>query len=207
MTGKESREPEWPWWQAGILLGLLNAATFYVSNYFLSTSTTFSRAAGMRVGLVAPDHVAGNAYWAKIKPVVDWQFMLVIGLFLGAFLAAKLSGTFRMSLVPRLFAARFGGGAARRWGVGLLGGVTGLLIGAGLYSELYPSLLPGFQKIGDFGNATLPQVLGLGVWTTISIVAAFLALAIWLLDHIDRGAQVKIEPLGCSAAASADPVA
>jgi len=122
------RKAEWPWWQAGILLGLLNAATFYVSNYYLSTSTTFSRGAGMLVALVAPEHVAQNAYWAKTKPVVDWQFMLVVGLFLGAFLAAKLSRTIEVSLVPRLFAARFGGGSARRWGIGLLGGI---LVGFG----------------------------------------------------------------------------
>jgi uncharacterized membrane protein YedE/YeeE len=117
------RQREWPWWQAGILLGLLNAATFYLSNYYLSTSTTFSRAAGMLVSLFDAEHVAQNAYWAKVKPIVDWQFMLVIGLFIGAFLAARLSGSFKPSLVPDLFAARFGPGTARRWGVGLLGGV------------------------------------------------------------------------------------
>jgi uncharacterized protein len=117
------RQREWPWWQAGALLGLLNAATFYFSNYYLSTSTTFSRAAGMIVGLFSPEHVAQNAYYQATKPIVDWQFMLVIGLFLGAFLASKLSGAFQVSLVPDLFAARFGDGAARRWGIGLLGGV------------------------------------------------------------------------------------
>jgi uncharacterized membrane protein YedE/YeeE len=117
------RQREWPWWQAGALLGLLNAATFYFSNYYLSTSTTFSRAAGMIVGLFAPEHVAQNAYYQVHTPIVDWQFMLVIGLFLGAFLASKLSGAFQVSLVPDLFAARFGEGTGRRWGIGLLGGV------------------------------------------------------------------------------------
>ena len=85
------RKEEWPWWQTGLLLGLLNIATFYVSDYYLSVSTTFSRAAGMLVGLVAPEHVAANAYWQKVKPIVDWQFMLVIGIPIGAYLAARLS--------------------------------------------------------------------------------------------------------------------
>jgi len=39
------REAEWPWWQAGLMPGLLNAFAFYTANYYLSTSTTFSRAA------------------------------------------------------------------------------------------------------------------------------------------------------------------
>jgi uncharacterized membrane protein YedE/YeeE len=117
------RQTEWPWWQAGILVGLLNMFAFYTANYYLSTSTTFSRAAGMVVGLFAPGHVAENAYYQAHKPVVDWQFMLVIGIFLGAFLASKLSGSFQVSLVPDLFAARFGQGTIRRLGIGLLGGV------------------------------------------------------------------------------------
>ena len=117
------RQRAWPWWQAGVLLGLLNMVAFYTANAYLSTSTTFSRAAGMIVGLFSPDHVAANAYYQAHKPIVDWQFMLVIGLFIGAFLASRLSGSFRVSLVPDLFAARFGPSAARRWGIGLLGGV------------------------------------------------------------------------------------
>ena len=71
------RKAEWPWWQAGLMLGLLNAFAFYTANYYLSTSTTFSRAAGMIVGLVAPAHVAANAYYRMVKPIVDWQFMLL----------------------------------------------------------------------------------------------------------------------------------
>ena len=117
------KQKEWPWWQAGLLLGLLNMFAFFTANYYLSTSTTFSRAAGMIVSLFSPEYVAANAYYQAHKPIVDWQFMLVIGIFIGAWLSAKLSGSFRLSLVPTLFASRFGPGAAKRWGIGLLGGV------------------------------------------------------------------------------------
>ena len=79
---------EWPWWQAGLLLGILNVAVFYTANYYLSASTTFSRAAGMLVSLIAPAHVAANAYWQNVKPIVDWQFMLVLGIFLGALISS-----------------------------------------------------------------------------------------------------------------------
>lgn len=101
------RKAEWPWWQAGLMLGLLNAFAFYTANYYLSTSTTFSRAAGMIVGLVAPAHVAANAYYRMVKPVVDWQFMLVLGIPLGAYLAARLgrgsiSFTTEMPALPGL---------------------------------------------------------------------------------------------------------
>ncbi len=124
------RKQEWPWWQAGLLLGLLNMVAFYTANYYLSVSTTFSRAAGMVVGVVAPAHVAANAYWKMVKPIVDWQFMLVIGIPIGAYLAARLSQrviTFSTKL-PELWVNRFGTSAGRRWVLGLLGGI---LVGFG----------------------------------------------------------------------------
>jgi uncharacterized membrane protein YedE/YeeE len=105
-------------------------ATFYTADYYLSTSTTFSRAAGLLVGLVAPEHVAANAYWQKVKPLVDWQFMLVIGIPVGAFLAARLSqGIVHFSAeLPDLWVSRFGDSRAQRWAVGTLGGI---LVGFG----------------------------------------------------------------------------
>jgi len=119
------RREEWPWWQAGLLLGLLNMLAFYTADHYLAVSTTFSRAAGMAVGVVAPAHVAANAYWQKVKPIVDWQFMLVLGIPLGAYLAARLSQgavTFSTTL-PDLWVNRFGTSPARRWTLGLLGGI------------------------------------------------------------------------------------
>lgn len=77
---------------------------------------------------------------------------------------------------------------------GLYSGVVGLLIGAGLYSEVYPYLLPGFLKVGALGKVTLPQLLGIGIWPTIALVAALLGAAIWFLDRIDRGAALKTSP-------------
>ncbi|HLE80396.1 MAG TPA: YeeE/YedE thiosulfate transporter family protein [Dehalococcoidia bacterium] len=76
---------------------------------------------------------------------------------------------------------------------GLYSGVAGLLVGAGLYSEVYPYLLPGFLKIGVLGKITLPQFLGIGVWPTVLLVALALGTAIWFLDRIDRGTPAKAE--------------
>lgn len=124
------RKQEWPWWQAGLLLGLLNMVAFYTANYYLSVSTTFSRAAGMLVGLLAPEHVATNAYWKMVKPIVDWQFMLVIGIPLGAYLAARLSqrAVAFSTKLPETWVNRFGTSPGRRWVLGLLGGI---LVGFG----------------------------------------------------------------------------
>jgi hypothetical protein len=124
------RKSEWPWWQAGLLLGLLSMLIWYTANTSLGTSTTFSRAAGMLLGLVAPEHVAQNAYYKATAPIVDWQFMLVLGIPVGAYLAARLSrGHIRFTTkLPDAWVSRFGASRGRRWALGLLGGA---LVGFG----------------------------------------------------------------------------
>ena len=124
------RKEEWPWWQAGLALGLLNMAAFFTADYYLSVSTTFSRGAGMLVGLAAPEHVAANAYWQKVKPIVDWQFMLVLGIPIGAYLASRLSrkAVEFTGALPDMWVSRFGTSNAQRWTVGILGGI---LVGFG----------------------------------------------------------------------------
>jgi hypothetical protein len=124
------RREDWPWWQAGLLLGLLNMFAFWSVGHYLAVSTTFSRAAGMLVGVVAPEHVATNAYWKVVRPIVDWQFMLVLGIPLGAWLAARL-GRREVSFsagLPEAWVNRFGTSRARRWAIGIFGGV---LVGFG----------------------------------------------------------------------------
>ncbi len=124
------RREDWSWWQAGLLLGLLNMFAFWSVGHYLAVSTTFSRAAGMLVGVVAPEHVANNAYWKVVRPIVDWQFMLVLGIPVGAWLAARLGRrevSFSTAL-PEAWVNRFGTSRARRWAIGIFGGV---LVGFG----------------------------------------------------------------------------
>jgi uncharacterized protein len=124
------RRQEWPWWQAGLMLGALSVLIWYTANTSLGTSTTFSRAAGMLLSTVAPGHVASNAYYKLNKPIVDWQFMLVIGIPIGAYLSARLSrGAIQFTTkLPEAWVNRFGTSTARRWVIGILGGI---LVGFG----------------------------------------------------------------------------
>lgn len=124
------RKASWPWWQAGLMLGVLSVLIWYTANTSLGTSTTFSRASGMILNTVAPEHVAGNAYYKLHKPIVDWQFMLVLGIPVGAYLAARLSrGAIHFTTkLPEAWVNRFGTSKARRWVIGILGGI---LVGFG----------------------------------------------------------------------------
>ncbi|HOM15678.1 MAG TPA: YeeE/YedE thiosulfate transporter family protein, partial [Thermoguttaceae bacterium] len=93
------QEPNSPWWRpyaAGALLGLVAIASAWATTRwlgkttYLGASTTFVRAAGFLEQTVVPDHVAQNAYFAKEKVRVEWQFMLLVGVFIGALIGAVL---------------------------------------------------------------------------------------------------------------------
>ena len=62
----------------------------------------------------------------------------------------------------------------------LVGGVTGMLVGTGLFAVLYPRLQDGILKKGDFGELTIPQFLKVNAWAVVlpavGILVALLAL-------------------------------
>jgi hypothetical protein len=53
----------------------------------------------------------------------------------------------------------------------LFGGIAGMLIGAGLFSGMYPKLERGILNKGYFGELTLPQLLKVHHWWVIIPVA------------------------------------
>lgn len=57
----------------------------------------------------------------------------------------------------------------------LFGGALGMLVGAWLYALMYETLSRSVLKLGDFGQLTLPELFGLGLWKTITLVALVLA--------------------------------
>ncbi len=54
----------------------------------------------------------------------------------------------------------------------LAGGMVGMLIGAGLFADLYPSLKSGILSRGPFPAVTVPECLHLNEWVVIVILEA-----------------------------------
>ena len=110
----------WSPYLAGALLGLLAIASVCVttqltgSTKYLGASTTFVRGAGFLEQTVAGEHVAANEYFTKSRILVDWQFMLVLGVFLGALISSVTDKSFRLESVPPTWKARFGPSIGKR---------------------------------------------------------------------------------------------
>jgi len=119
---------QWSPYAVGIGIGILSWLAFLLSDKPIGCSTAFSRTSGMVERLFRGSRVAEKPYYKKFAPTVDWEWMLVVGILVGAFISAQLSGEFRATWIPHMWASSFGSGIGMRWIVALIGGV---LIGLG----------------------------------------------------------------------------
>lgn len=123
------RKTQWSPYIAGALVGIVSWFSVLTAGKYLGVSTTFVRTIGMIEKIFVPEHVANLPYFIKEKPIIDWQWMEVLGILIGAFIAAKLSGDFKRSFIPPMWERRFGGSRLKRWSAGFLGGII-LMFGA-----------------------------------------------------------------------------
>ncbi|WP_163337991.1 YeeE/YedE thiosulfate transporter family protein [Desulfopila sp. IMCC35008] len=159
----------WNPYLAGGLLGLLAIASVFATtellgkSSYLGASTTFVRAAGILERTVATDHVLSNEYYTKTKVHVDWQFMLVLGIVLGAFISSKMDKSFRLESVPSTWKKRFGPSIGKRAVGAIVGGIIAM-IGARLASGC-PSGhgLSGMMQLSVSSFVALAMFFGVGV--------------------------------------------
>lgn len=140
----------WSPYLVGALIGVLSMLTFYVSNKPIGVSTAYARIAGMLGKLVARRHTKSLEYFQETRPVIEWEVMLLVGVLLGAFVAAFSGNQWTGEWLPPLWQARFGadsiglrlaaafaGGALMALGARLAGGCTS---GHGISGTLQLSL-------------------------------------------------------------------
>lgn len=114
----------WSPYLVGALIGVLAMATLYFSDKPLGVSTSYARLAGMIGKLFAKRHVESLKFFQENKPKVDWEVMLMLGVIIGAFLAAWTGGEITATWVPEAWEDRFGSDPLLRSVVAFLGGAT-----------------------------------------------------------------------------------
>jgi uncharacterized membrane protein YedE/YeeE len=168
MQATEELTQGWSPYLAGALVGVLAIVSVYLtstlmgkSNY-LGASTTFVRAAGFIFQSVDPAHVAENAYYIKEKVKVDWQFMMIIGIFFGALVSSLMDKSFKLEAVPAIWEKRFGPSIAKRAILAFLGGIVAM-IGARL-ADGCPSGhgLSGMMQLSVSAFVALAMFFGIG---------------------------------------------
>jgi uncharacterized membrane protein YedE/YeeE len=120
--------PTWSPYIVGVGIGLLICLALILSDRPIGCSTAFVKGFGLLEKIVRGGKVLEKEYYRKFTPTVDWQFMIVPGIVIGAFISSFLSGTFGFFIVPPLWADQFGNSAGLRILAALAGGI---LLGIG----------------------------------------------------------------------------
>jgi len=64
-------------------------------------------------------------------PAVDWEWMFVIGIFIGSLISSSTSGSFLLKAVPDMWERRFGPSRVKRGVAAFIGGIV-VMFGARL---------------------------------------------------------------------------
>lgn len=119
-------QKRWNPYIAGTLSGCVSIFSVWAAGKYLGASTTFARSAGLIEKFFAAEHVEKLEYFIKYTPKIDWQWMFVVGIFLGALFSALLSGDFKLQNVPDMWTSKFGTNIPKRAVVAFIGGAVAL---------------------------------------------------------------------------------
>ena len=158
----------WSPYFSGALLGVLAIISVYTTTQllgktnYLGASTTFVRSAGILEKAVASARVDNNEYFKQTKIKIDWQFMLVTGILLGALIGSLTDNSFKFEAVPPTWQGRFGPSVSVRAVGAFLGGIIAM-IGARL-ADGCPSGhgLSGMMQLSVSGFVALPMFFVFG---------------------------------------------
>lgn len=119
------------WWEGGLAIGLILTVAVGLAEP-IGVSTQYVVLDGVLLHGIAPGAAAGSPYLAgaaKGWTLATYEFFFVLGIPLGAFLAALATRRFSTRMVPVEWAARFGPSPVKRLAWSFAGGFI-LLFGA-----------------------------------------------------------------------------
>src|SRR6056297_1250962 len=97
-------EVSWSPYAVGIGIGILSWFTFLISKKPIGCSTAFARTSGMIEKIFRGKKVENKLYYQEFRPIVDWEWMLVLGVVFGSLVSSLISGDFGFQWVPSLWA-------------------------------------------------------------------------------------------------------
>lgn len=159
----------WSPYIAGAGIGLLSWFAFATADRPIGVTTAFEYSAALAEKAAVPHVEQTNEYFAKKKaegkpPKIDWEWMLVIGVFVGAMISSSLSGDRGAPVVPPLWRWRFGDSAAKRLAAAFFAGALmmfgarlaqGCTSGHGISGTMQLAVSSWIFIIVAFGIATL----------------------------------------------------
>lgn len=123
------RQKSWSPYVVGAGIGVLSWFAFWSADHPLGITTAFENTSALVEQAVAPGLTAENRFFQEESPKIGWEWMLVLGVFIGALISSSLSADRDAPAVPPLWNKRFGSSKLKRFAGAFLGGAL-MLFGA-----------------------------------------------------------------------------
>lgn len=124
---QQEEKKGWNPYIAGALTGVLLIFSVWFTGKYVGASTTFVRSAGYIEQIFDAQRVAKMPYFLKEAPKIDWQFLFVAGIFVGALISSTTSKSFRWQALPERWEKRFGPSIPKRAVVAFIGGAIAMI--------------------------------------------------------------------------------
>jgi len=122
----QQKDRGWSPYLAGALTGLVMILSVWFAGKYFGASTTFARSAGLIEKIFNAERVAKMDYFIQETPKIDWQWMFVVGILIGSFIAATTSASFKWQAVPAMWQSRFGSSRVKRGVIAFIGGLVAM---------------------------------------------------------------------------------
>lgn len=159
----------WSPYLVGVSIGVLSWFAFATADHPLGVSTAFEHTAALAEKAAAPEAAQSNEYFAKKAeegkpPKIGWEWMIILGVFVGALLSSLLSDDRSTEAVPAMWRKRFGGSVVLRLTAAFL---AGLLM-------MFGARLAGGCTSGHGISGNLQLAVSSLVFTAVFFVAAII---------------------------------
>ncbi len=165
----------WNPYVVGILIGFLALFTFYTVDRPMGFARAFAQVTVMIEKVFIPGHVNSNQFIRQSDPSsvsstgIEWQLMLLIGVFIGAVASSKSSGDFKKETLPPLWQKRFGPSKAKRLIISYISGII-LFIGTWIAGGCTMSHgINGSMQLALSGWVFFMVVFATGIITAMTI--------------------------------------
>jgi hypothetical protein len=148
-----------------VIIGQLLLQDFTVLKIMLSAVVT-----GM-IGI----HLMNTLGWVRLNPKSgSWGKNAIGGLIFGL-------GFALLGYCPGTIAGAIGNGYLDAG----VGGLAGIVLGAGLFAAVYPTLKDGILQKGYFGNLTLPGLFKVNQWMVIPPLSMIIVVVLYLIERAE----------------------
>jgi uncharacterized membrane protein YedE/YeeE len=166
---QQLKKESWNPYAAGALFGVVVALAPVLTGNLMGSSGSFINIAGLVERVVTPK-LADNMFFKYIwKLGINWQLILLLGVFLGAMASSMLSGSFKLTHSTSQWKQVYGPERWKRWALAFVAGVIveyGACMAGGCTSGL---AISGTMLLAPAGLIFTAGLFGSGIITTLII--------------------------------------